>query len=256
MRFPRGPAAFCAAMVVFFASMLAIDHWSDERGQLAIAVVTWIVLFLACRPLSAERRAQALLVVAVATCGEIVGSLIWGVYTYRLENLPLFVPPGHGLVYLTGLRLSETRLLTRHPRAFVAAVLVFAFAWMLGGLTVLPRTDVVGALGAVAFAYFVLRGRARAAYCGVFVAVAALEIYGTAIGTWQWKEVVPGTSLPNGNPPSGVASGYVVFDIVALALAPRVVAYARSVRSALGERRDQGLGDDLHGAPGDLARAA
>jgi hypothetical protein len=243
-------------MVAFFAAMLAADQWSGERGQLAIAAATWIVLVLACRPLSAERRAQALLVVAVATCGEIVGSLIWGVYTYRLENLPLFVPPGHGLVFLTGLRLSETRLLTRHPRTLVAAVLTFAFAWMLAGLTVLPRTDVVGAVGALVFAYVVLRGGARAAYCGVFVAVAALEIYGTAIGTWQWKEVLPGTGLPNGNPPSGVACGYVFFDVVALALAPRLVAYARSVRSALGERRDQGLGDDLHRAAGDLARAA
>jgi hypothetical protein len=256
VRIPRGPAAFCAAMVVFFAAMLGIDHWSDERGQLAIAVATWIVLFLACRPLSAERRAQALLVVAVATCGEIVGSLIWGVYTYRLENLPLFVPPGHGLVYLTGLHLSETRLLTRHPRVFVGSVLAFAFAWMLAGLTVLPRTDVVGAVGAVAFAYCVLRSRARAAYCGVFVAVAALEIYGTAIGTWQWKEVLPGTGLPNGNPPSGVASGYVFFDVVAMAFAPRLVAGLASVRSALRERRDQGLGDDLHRPAGDLAGAA
>ena len=243
-------------MVAFFAAMLAADQWADERGQLGIAAATWAVLFLACRPLSAERRAQVVLVVAVATCGEIVGSLIWGVYTYRLDNLPLFVPPGHGLVYLTGLRLSETRLLQRHPRAFVTFVLAFAFAWMLAGLTVLPRTDVVGALGAVAFAYFVLRGRAPAAYCGVFVAVAALELYGTAIGTWQWKELVPGTGLPNGNPPSGVASGYVLFDIAALALAPRLVAFVESVRSALAERREESLGDDLHRAAGDLARAA
>jgi hypothetical protein len=243
-------------MVVFFAAMLGIDHWSDERGQLAIALVTWVVLFLACRPLSAERRAQALLVVAVATCGEIVGSLIWGVYTYRLENLPLFVPPGHGLVYLTGLHLSETPLLKRHPRPFAAVVLAFAGAWMLAGLTVLPRTDVVGAVGAVAFAYCVVRSQARAAYCGVFVAVAALEIYGTAIGTWQWKEVLPGTGLPNGNPPSGVASGYVFFDVVAMALAPRLVTGVRSVCSALRERRDEGLGDDLHRTAGDLARAA
>ena len=36
-------------------------------------------------------RAQTLVVVVVATCAEVVGSLIWGVYTYRLENLPSFV---------------------------------------------------------------------------------------------------------------------------------------------------------------------
>jgi hypothetical protein len=256
VRLPRGPAAFFAAMVVFFAVMLALDQWSDKRGQAAIAAATWVVLVLACRPLSAERRAQALLVVAVATCGEIVGSIVWGVYTYRLENLPLFVPPGHGLVYLTGFALSETRIVRRHARVFVGVVVAFAFAWMLAGLTVLPRTDAVGAAGALLFAYYVFRGRAPTIYCGVFVAVAALEIYGTAIGTWRWAEVVPGTPFPNGNPPSGVASGYVFFDIVALAFAPRLVAAVRRVGSALGERRDQGLGDDLHRPAGDLARAA
>ena len=36
--------------------------------------------------------------------------------------------------------------------------------------------------------------------------------------------MIPGTEVTNGNPPSGVASGYVWFDIVALALAPRVLA--------------------------------
>ena len=189
-------------MVVFFAALLAVDHYADERGQLLLAVATWIVLLAACRPLSAERRAQALLVVMVATCGEIIGSIIWGVYTYRLENLPMFVPPAHGLVYLTGLRLSECAIPARRPRTFVASVLAFAGAWALAGVTVLPRTDLVGAVGAVAFAVFVLRGRAPATYAGVFVAVAALEIYGTLIGTWRWQELVPGTPLPNGNPPS------------------------------------------------------
>ena len=42
----------------------------------------------------------------VATCAEVVGSIIWGVYTYRLENLPSFVPPCHGLVYLAGVSLA------------------------------------------------------------------------------------------------------------------------------------------------------
>ena len=39
---------------------------------------------------------QTLAVVGIATLGEIVGSLVWGLYGYRLENLPAFVPPGTG----------------------------------------------------------------------------------------------------------------------------------------------------------------
>jgi hypothetical protein len=67
-------------------------------------------------------------------------------------------------------------------------------------------------------------------YAGVFLVVAALALYGTAIGTWTWAETIPGTAIPNGNPPSGVASGYVWFDIVALALAPRLLRLVRRAR--------------------------
>jgi len=61
----------------------------------------------------------------------------------------------------------------------------------------------------------------------VFLAVAGLELYGTAIGTWRWAAVVPGLDLPDGNPPCGAASGYVLFDIAAMALAPLIVAAFR-----------------------------
>jgi hypothetical protein len=233
----RSPALFCAAMVVFFAALLGLDRYSDERGQLALALATWIVLLAACRPLDPERRAQVALVIVVASCTEVVGSVFWGVYEYRLGNLPLFVPPAHGLVYLTGLRLSQTALVERRTRAFVAFVLAFALGWTIAGLTVLPREDVAGAIGAATFVACVVLGRARATYAGVFVAVAALEFYGTALGTWRWAEVVPGLGLPDGNPPSGVASGYVLFDVIAIALAPRVVALARRTDRLCGEMR-------------------
>ena len=40
----------------------------------------------------------------------------------------------------------------------------------------------------------------------------------------------PGTTLPVGNPPSGIASIYVLFDISAIALAPRLLAALHGVR--------------------------
>ena len=41
--------------------------------------------------------------VPIATLFEVYGSLIWGGYTYRLHNIPLYVPPGHALVYVFGI---------------------------------------------------------------------------------------------------------------------------------------------------------
>jgi hypothetical protein len=219
----RRPGVFCLAMAAYFAGVLWIDRYVDEQQQLLLGASTWAVLLMACRGLGPERLAQVALVVVVASCTEVVGSILWGVYEYRLGNLPAFVPPGHGLVYLTGLRLSECAFVRRRPRPFVLGVLAVSLAWTIAGLTVMPRLDVAGALGAVTFAACLFWGRAPTIYAGVFVAVAALEWYGTGVGTWRWAETIPGLGIPDGNPPSGVASGYVLFDVIAIALAPVVL---------------------------------
>jgi hypothetical protein len=218
----------CASIAAFIGVVLALDTLVDTRSQLLLGAATWIALVLVCRSVPPELRAQAALVVVVATCAEITGSIIWGVYTYRLENLPTFVPPGHGLVYLCGVSLAGE--LARYRGPLVWTALTACVVWAAAGITVLTRTDVGGALGAVLLGYFLLRGRAPAIYAGVFLVVAALELYGTAIGTWTWHETIPGTGIPDGNPPSGVASGYVFFDVVALALAPSLLAQVRRAR--------------------------
>jgi len=217
------------ALIGFIGVLLAVDTQVDARAQLLLGLAAWIALALALRGLPPLLRAQTLVVVVVATCAEVVGSIIWGVYTYRLENLPSFVPPCHGLVYLAGASLA----VWAGPRKdlFVRVALVLVLAWGLAGITVLPRADVGGAIGAALLALYLIRGRAPEVYAGVFLVVAWLELYGTAIGTWEWAVTIPGTGVPQGNPPSGVASGYVWFDIVALALAPVFIRWGARIRS-------------------------
>ena len=204
--------------------------------QLLLGAVTWVVLAVALVRLPLERKAQTLGVVAFATIGEVTGSLIWGVYHYRRHNLPLFVPPAHGLVYLTGLSLALA--LRKHARALVATAAVVAAGWGLLGLTVLPRRDVAGAIGVPLLLLFLWRGRNRAVYAAVFLVVAGLELYGTALGTWRWERELPGLGISDGNPPSGVASGYVWFDVMALLIAPAVVDALMRTRRAWRTRRE------------------
>jgi len=201
--------------VAYIAGGLWLDRYVDLRQQLLLGLLTAAVLGALLLLHPAAVRVQTLAVIGFATMGEVVGSLLWGVYSYRLHNLPAFVPPGHGLVYLTGFSLST--LMARRPNVLIALAAVGAVAWGIAGLTVLPTSDASGALGC-AFLLAVLVWTRRPVYAGVFLAVAALELYGTAIGTWTWQAVVPGLRLPQGNPPSGAASGYVVFDVLALAL--------------------------------------
>jgi len=214
-------------IAALLAATLALDHYSDYREQLALGVVVWLVLFALLARVPFETRVQALGVVCFATVGEVTGSLIWGVYHYRLHNLPLFVPPAHGLVYLAGLSLATS--LRAHTRALVATAAAVSTTWGLLGLTVLPRRDVAGAFGVPLLLLFLWRGRNRAVYAAVFLIVAALELYGTSIGTWRWETHLPGTGISDGNPPSGVASGYVWFDVMALLVAPMISPLLRSL---------------------------
>ena len=211
----------------YLAALLAVDTQVGLGVQIALGAVTWLVLLAALRPLAPLARAQALGVVVFATVGEVTGSLVWGVYSYRLHNLPLFIPPAHGLVYLSGLAL-----VTIVPaRRLVAAAAIGALAWGLAGLTVLPRLDLAGAIGVPLLCIFLWRSRSRAVYAGVFLVVAALELYGTSIGTWRWAVELPGLGIPDGNPPSGVASGYVWFDVMALLVAPWLVQAGRTLHT-------------------------
>jgi hypothetical protein len=223
------------ALAAYLAALLAVDRYANYPEQLGLGALTIAVLLAALTRVPLDVRAQALGVVCFATVGEVTGSLIWGVYHYRLHNLPLFVPPAHGLVYLAGLSLATA--LPTHTRALVLTAAVFATTWGLVGLTVLPRRDVAGAIGVPLLLLFLWRGRNRAIYAAVFLVVASLELYGTAIGTWRWERDLPGLGIPDGNPPSGVASGYVWFDVMALLVAPYLIAVARRSRRATDELR-------------------
>jgi hypothetical protein len=213
------PRRYAIVLPAYLAGLLALDTQVSLHGQLALGALTFAVLAVALRPLAPLVRAQAVGVVLFATVGEVTGSLVWGVYHYRLHNLPLFIPPAHGLVYLSGVALSRSL----RDRAVVWAAAAGAAVWGIAGLSLLPRLDVAGAFGVPLLLLFLWRSRSRKTYAGVFLVVAALELYGTSMGTWRWAHDLPGLGIPDGNPPSGVASGYVWFDVMALLVAPWLV---------------------------------
>ena len=226
------PRWYAVVLPAYLAALLAVDTHVGLGVQIGLGVLTFAVLIAALRPLAPLARAQALGVVVFATVGEVTGSLVWGVYHYRLHNLPLFIPPAHGLVYLSGLALAGAL----PKRLLVWAAALGAAGWGIAGLTVLPRLDVAGAFGVPLLLVFLWRSRWRATYAGVFLVVATLELYGTSIGTWRWAATLPGLGIADGNPPSGVASGYVWFDVMALLVAPVLLVAGRALRVVAAER--------------------
>lgn len=225
------PLPFGLAVGAWVAVALALDRRAGHGSQLLLGGATWVLLLGACAPLDRGKRARVAAVVAVATLGEVLGSIVLGLYTYRLHNLPSFVPPGHGLIYLVGLRFAAAPLVRANLRSVVRVALAAGGLWAVLGLVAGGRPDVLGALTMACLAFFLLRGRVPALYAGVFLAVALLELYGTGIGAWRWAEQAPQLGFGIGNPPSGIAAGYCLFDAAALRLGPGLERLATAARS-------------------------
>ena len=228
----RGSLALVLSFVAFVAIALPLDRSSTAAQQFTLSLLAWTFLGIALVLQPPAIRIQVIALVIVATILECVGSLIWGAYTYRLGNLPLYVPAGHGLFYLSALRAASLPLLQRHARVIVIVITTGATMWMLYGLVARPLPDLLGFVTWEIFIRFVVRGRYPLLYAVSFVMTTALELYGTGLGIWTWSPVLPVLMLPAGNPPTGIGAGYAAMD----ALTRRVVArIERRRRSAVAE---------------------
>ena len=180
-----------------------------------------------CWCCAASRRAtrvQVAVVVAFASVVEYVFAGWLGVYVYRLDNVPAFVPPGHGLVYLAALCLGRSAWAHRHARAFLGTALVLGGAWAAWGLLLSSARTCWARSGTAACSLFARWGRSPLLYAAAFVVVSYLEIVGTSLGTWAWQPYDPTGLVSIGNPPSGIAGGYAWFDAAALAATPWLLA--------------------------------
>lgn len=224
----RGTLGLFGAFAAFVALALPLDRGTDALQQSVLGLSAWVFLAIALRLQPREIRTQVLVLVAVATVLEVVGSIVWGAYRYRLGNLPLYVPAGHGLFYLCALRVASLPLVRRHERTVVVGVTLGATAYMLRNLVAPPLPDLLGLVTWAIFLRFILRGTAPALYAVSFAMTTALELYGTSLGIWRWSPVLPVLWLPAANPPSGIGAGYAAMD----ALTRRIVRRMRSRQSA------------------------
>src|SRR3954465_11127516 len=88
---------FVTASAVFMTVLLLLDR-DGVLPQLTLGAATALFLWFFARSSQVPLR-QIVCCVIVATVGEVVLSLGWGLYSYRHAVIPLYVPPGHGLFY-------------------------------------------------------------------------------------------------------------------------------------------------------------
>ena len=211
-------------MMGWLSVVLLVDSTASLGVQRLLGVATWVVLLVALRRFAPLVRAQTAVVVAFATVVEYVFSPGLEVYVYRFDNVPAYVPPGHGLVYLSAFALGHAPFVRRHLRLATAATVVGLGSWAAHGLWFAERQDALGAVWFGCLVAFLRWGPSTEVYVGAAVVVTWLEVLGTHVGTWTWQPEDPVGWLTIGNPPTGAAGGYGWFDLAALLAAPTVLA--------------------------------
>lgn len=227
-----------AVVLTWIPVVLLLDRGASMTQQRWLGVGTWVILLALLWRENNRTRAQVGVVVAFATLVEYTFSGLLGVYVYRLHDVPWFVPPGHGMVYLGALAIGRSPYVERQRRWLVPATLAVAGGYAVWGLALSGRRDVLGAFWFACLAWFLLRGRQPLVFVGAFVVVTYLELLGTGVGTWTWQVRDPVLGVvAMGNPPSGAAGGYGFFDAAALYFAPRIERSLRARRARLTGRK-------------------
>lgn len=218
-------AVLAGGVALWVLVVLGLDTGASLGEQRLLGAGTWALLLLALKGESRATRVQVGVVVAYATVIEYVFADWLGVYVYRLENVPAFVPPGHGLVYLAAFAIGRSAWAHRNSRRLVTTMLVVGGCWAVWGVTLSPQPDLLGAFWYGCLLLFAWKGRSPLLYAGAFLVVSYLEVVGTSLGTWTWQPTDPTGLVSIGNPPSGIAGGYAWFDAAALWFAPRLLVW-------------------------------
>jgi len=191
---------------VSFSAHVAWSQWITNA--LVLAAYVWIYMHV-------SKQVQRLMVygLIVATGGEVVFSLLLGMYTYRLDNVPIYIPFGHAVVYASIYYIVREPLIRHNhqsvERWLYIAMILYSVGWLLWA------NDLFGFVGSIVILWlFRKRPHIRLFFLVMFFAVALLEILGTQFGCWVWPSVWFDifTWMPSANPPSGISVFYFGFD--------------------------------------------
>jgi hypothetical protein len=210
----RRDGSRAVAILAVIVGGLVLDQHVEFWGQTLTNIGVWALLLHWLRHAGPGEQARLTACVVYATLGEIFLSLAWGLYEYRLANIPLFVPPGHALLFMLGLIIAarvKDWIIWFVPLA--AAPMVF--------LLIFTGLDTLGALLFALFLLCILFGSARRLYAVMFVLALAMEVLGTWLGNWSWSPDVPWLGLTTVNPPLAAGAFYGVLDLLVVASGAR-----------------------------------
>lgn len=198
--------------VLFFDSLWFAENVTSSQWTINILMLAgFIKMYLRSTPRVKEVMIYA---VILGFLGEHLFSRILGMYTYRLENVPLYVPLGHAALYGRIFMFSKNAVVRKHHKAieelFAISIAIFATIYLVFFRDIFGFVMTVGV-----FLLLWKRPKDRLFFYAMYILVAILEIGGTAFGAWKWPAIGFGVFefFTSNNPPSGISLFYFLLDV-------------------------------------------
>jgi len=176
-----------------------------------------MLFFWLYQHVSVPVRKMMLYGLPLALLGELFFSVVLGMYTYRLNSVPLYVPFGHCMVYVAVCYMVKEPLFRRYlhriDRSLYLLMVIYSTLWLL------LADDLFGFLCLLVILWIFYRHPiTRPYFLVMYVVVVYVELLGTHYHCWQWPPIWFGLFdwVPSANPPSAISVVYFGFDTYCL----------------------------------------
>jgi hypothetical protein len=212
---PKRQLFFAVFFTAFTVVALGIDsvfftkHYFDARQITNVAAIGYFfVLFFAS---DSHLRKLMFAMVFLSYIGELIFCKWLGMYAYRTDAIPLYVPFGHAIVYASGYIFAHTHWATRNEKKLRKVFLISFMALFLSVGIFLQ--DWFSLLFGSLFFVLLKRKRWQNLYYFIALCVIFIELVGTYFQCWAW---VPKTFsvIPAANPPMGAVFFYGGGDVL------------------------------------------
>ncbi|STX52601.1 Uncharacterised protein [Legionella busanensis] len=201
-----------APLFLFIDSPLVASFFNYGQDTCNLIMFITYSLFL----LFAKKKLYWLiLLMTICSLGaEIIGSLLLTLYEYRLNNIPLYIPMAHAVLYATVYCLCNHEIVK--SKRLILEEFFTRFAFLTSCLSLFILTDIAGFICYLLFLFILCFRKNQLFYLVMFAMVYYIELLGTVFSTWSWYGVTGKHPYypPIGYTPSGMAGLYILIDLL------------------------------------------
>ena len=212
----KGSTFFYAYFFPFFTVVaLWIDSvnfsniYFDGRNLTNILAVFYFYLFF--RSSQSYLRKLMVVMVFLSYIGELIFCKLLGMYAYRTQDIPLYVPFGHAIVYASGYVFAETSFCIEND-FFLKKFFLVSFILLFLGVG-LFLNDVFSLIFGTLFFVLMKRKKWQNVYYFIALCVIFIELVGTYFKCWTWVPKTFGL-ISATNPPMGAVFFYAGGDVI------------------------------------------